>query len=365
MDVPPDRGPPQGDDGAPAPRVSIVGERAPEMLLRIVFVGGFLWMCRALAVPVALGAIAAVILHPLHARLAARSRRWRRVSPALLTTAAVLLIVGPATGIAWKTIAAANDLLSGTSLGDVTAFGERMLRRFGRAIGASGEDLEALRESAGAAASRASAAVGEAAASVATALPIYITYLFLMTLSLYYGLRDGDRFVRFLHRVFPAGPVERGELFEAMRRAIHGAVLGMLVVGGVQGGICVVALLALEVPGAVLWGVIAALFSVLPVIGTTPVTMGATIYLIVVDRPVAAGIMFATALFIGGIDNVIRPYVQGSHDRVHPFVELLAIFGGIAVLGISGIFIGPVLAAMALWGIATVRGKRAIEIVPE
>ncbi len=362
MDLPPDHVPSPAEAPVPAPHPSIFGERAPETLLRVAFVFAFVWICRKLAVPVILGAIAAVVLYPLHARLGARSRRWRRASPSILTAATLALILGPVTGIAWKAVLTANDLISGTSIGDITAFGERTIRRLGRSIGADAAELEMLRGAASDAATRASEGVASLVASLVAAVPLYITYSFLMTLALYYGLRDGERFVAWLRRISPAGPGASEELLHAMQRAIRGAVLGMLVVGLVQGGICLVALLALRVPGALLWGVLAALFSVLPVIGTTPVTMGATVYLVLVDRPVAAGIMFATALFIGAIDNVIRPYLQGSHDRVHPFVELVAIFGGIAVLGISGLFIGPVLAAMALWAISTWRGRPGIVV---
>jgi predicted PurR-regulated permease PerM len=363
MDLPPHQAPPGGDAPEPVPRPSVFGERASEKLLRAAFVLAFLWICRDLAIPVLLGGIAAVVFYPLHAWIRGRSRRWARVSPAIVTIGALLVILGPMTGLAYRAVITANELLSGTSLGDIVAFGERLLRSVGRSVGADVTELEMLRGSATQAAARASEWVGGVLAAFVGALPLYVTYVFLLTLAFYYGLRDGERFVNWLRRISPAGPSATDELVRAMRTSIRGAVLGMFIVAFVQGGICMVALLALRVPGAVLWGLFAALASVLPVVGTTPVTMGATIYLLVMDRPVASGIMFATAIFIGIIDNVIRPYFQGSHDRVHPFVELLAIFGGIVVLGISGLFIGPVLAAMALWGINTWRGRREIDIV--
>ena len=75
----------------------------------------------------------------------------------------------------------------------------------------------------------------------------------------------------------------------------------------------------------------------------------------------AAGGMLITAGVVGIIDNVIRPYMQSSHDEIHPLVAILSIFGGLLVLGLPGLFIGPVVAAMALWAIGTWRGPAVVE----
>jgi predicted PurR-regulated permease PerM len=88
-------------------------------------------------------------------------------------------------------------------------------------------------------------------------------------------------------------------------------------------------------------------------IGTTPVTLGAAIYLFVIGR-IGAGIgMCAAAVIVGLSDNVIRPWVQSSHGGMHPLIALLAIFGGLELFGAAGIFIGPVVAAIVLWAVNT------------
>lgn len=65
--------------------------------------------------------------------------------------------------------------------------------------------------------------------------------------------------------------------------------------------------------------------------------------------------MLVAAVFIGTIDNVIRPAVVSSHDDMHPLIALLAIFGGLSSLGPSGVFLGPVVAAIALWALQVER----------
>jgi len=82
-----------------------------------------------------------------------------------------------------------------------------------------------------------------------------------------------------------------------------------------------------------------------------PVTVGATLYLFASGR-IGAGIGMAIAAVVIGIsDNLIRPWVQSAGTGMHPLVTLLAIFGGVHWLGWAGVFLGPVIAAVALWSL--------------
>jgi predicted PurR-regulated permease PerM len=150
---------------------------------------------------------------------------------------------------------------------------------------------------------------------------------------------------------------------------VHGAVVGQLATSAVQGGLTILALHLFDIPGALLFGTIATLLSILPMIGTTPVTLGATLYLLASGRMGAAAGMAITAVLIGLSDNVVRPYVQSTQTRMHPLLTLLSIFGGIELFGAAGVFLGPVIAAIAQWTLetyATLREKQAprVEIAP-
>ncbi len=353
--VPEDEGSPPDPSTRPTSSPPPSLARWPENALRVVFVLAFIAICRDLLLPVALGGIFAVVLAPLHARIRRSLGAASPMAPAIVTIGSLLVLVTPVTWMTWEAIMAANELLGGGAIAHVGAFGERSVRSIGAWIGVDAGNDAAVHDMARSIFARASTIAGSLVADEVRALPTHVTELFLMTLSFYYYLRDGEALVAWLRRISPAGPADNDRLLEGMRGAIHGTILGIFVVGLVQGGVCLAALLALRVPGAFLWGGLAALCSVLPVVGTAPVTGGATIYLLVVDRPGAAAAMLATALFVAAIDNVVRPWVQSSHDRTHPLLELLAIFGGLAALGPAGLFIGPVLAAMARWAIESWR----------
>ena len=51
-------------------------------------------------------------------------------------------------------------------------------------------------------------------------------------------------------------------------------------------------------------------------------------------------------LVIGLVDNVLRPILVGKETRLPDYVVLVATLGGLAVFGLNGFVIGPVIAAM-------------------
>ena len=67
--------------------------------------------------------------------------------------------------------------------------------------------------------------------------------------------------------------------------------------------------------------------------------------------------MAVAAALIGLSDNVVRPWVQSSQTRMHPLVTLISIFGGLQVLGAAGVFLGPVIAAIAIWTVDLYAGR--------
>lgn len=308
--------------------------RGPELFFRVAFVGVFVLLVWPMLIPLVLGGLAAIVLQPLDERLSRRLRRAAPLSPAIVTACAVIGFLVPLAWVAWKSLAALNRFVASMLVGGVGATRDRVVAMLGQTFGTSENEQ-----------------------AVAKALPQGITDTFLFVLALYFGLRDGPRLVAWARRVSPVTSRRTDMLFEAVRRSVHGTLVGMAVVSAVQGGLAVVALLVCRVDHALLWGFVAAICSVLPIVGTTPVTLGAATWLYLHDRPVAAIGMIAAAILIGVSDNVVRPWVQSQHDDVHPLVALVAIFGGLAIFGPSGLLFGPVLASMAVWAVETYRDE--------
>lgn len=100
-------------------------------------------------------------------------------------------------------------------------------------------------------------------------------------------------------------------------------------------------------PRAALLGVITAVASFIPVLGTMLVWIPVGVVLLASGRVAAGifelswGVLVTTTL----VDYVIRPVVVGRGSRSHPLVFLVGMIGGLEALGGVGVFAGPIVMA--------------------
>ena len=172
---------------------------------------------------------------------------------------------------------------------------------------------------------------------------------FLMLYILFFFLRDGRQLVATLIRVLPLGDVRERRLLAKFAEVSLATIKGTLVVGVVQGAIGAVLFLALGIPAPIFWGTLMAMFSVLPAVGPGLVWLPAAVILLGMGQIVKGIILMAAGiLVIGLVDNVLRPILVGRDTQMPDYLVLLATLGGLAVFGVSGFVIGPVLAAFFL-----------------
>jgi predicted PurR-regulated permease PerM len=309
----------------------------------------FVWMVRSEIVVIALGGLFALLLDPLKRRLARRSPWLARQAPLLLTLGAIVLVVIPFVFIAARVVVSAQSFLAGGLVDIVGRLQTFAITHFAGLADRLNIPIESIKSGAVNLAQRMGGSVAGLASGIASSLPGQVVDLFLFVLALFYFLRDGAALLRWLMRLSPFPEHDTDELFSSIRDTVHGAIFGQLATSMVQGGLTMIALYLFKIPGALMFGIIAMLLSVLPLIGTTPVTVGAALYLLASGRLGAAAGMAVAAGVIGISDNVVRPWVQSSQTRMHPLVTLLSIFGGLEVLGAAGVFLGPVIAAMTIW----------------
>jgi len=328
-------------------------DRWLSVVLRTALLVLFFWMIRGIAVPIALGALFGLLLSPLQGKLEARLGRMKHLAPLLLTLGTVILVVIPFAFVAVEAVQSINQFVArdwSSTIARVQTFLTEGIDIRGRNIHIGGPALQSAIQNVG---QRAATYAAAAAGGIATGLPEVILSLFLFAVAIYYCLRDGEGLVRWMYRFSPFPKEQTRELFHSVRETVNGAILGLIVTSLVQGGLTLVALYVFGVPNAFLFGVLAMLLSLIPLIGTTPVTLGAAIYLGVMGRVGPAIGMVVAAVVIGLSDNVVRPWVQSSRTQMHPLIALLGIFGGLEMFGAVGVFLGPVIAAMAVWTVDT------------
>jgi len=172
----------------------------------------------------------------------------------------------------------------------------------------------------------------------------------------FFLLRDGDRLGP---AVCNALPLERGvtkrlvDRFIAVTRA---TIKGSVIVGLVQGALGAITFALVGLPAALLWGLLMAIASLLPAIGPAIIWAPVAIYLFATSAIWQAVVVIVSGvLVIGSADNVLRPILVGRDTGIPDWVVLVTTLGGIELLGLSGIVVGPVVAALFItaWQIMT------------
>ncbi|HEY0877121.1 MAG TPA: AI-2E family transporter [Zeimonas sp.] len=185
----------------------------------------------------------------------------------------------------------------------------------------------------------------------------FVIAFFVMLYLLFFLLRDGDRLVRRIRLALPLQPELKGQFGEKFTTVVRATVKGNIVVAVLQGGLGGLAFWVLGINAAVLWGVAMAILSLLPAVGAALVWLPVALYLIGSGATWAGiGLIAFGVLVIGLVDNVVRPILVGKDTKMPDYVALISTLGGIAVFGVNGFVIGPVIAAlfMAAWDVVAV-----------
>lgn len=162
--------------------------------------------------------------------------------------------------------------------------------------------------------------------------------------ALFYFLRDGERFVRWLRQAAPLDRATMDTLAARTDALLWAAVVGNVAVAGVQAVLTALGFVGLGVGNVVFWGVATFVLSLLPIIGASIVWVPAVGYLLLVGRvPAAVALLVYGSVVISGSDNLVRPLVMQRGSDLNAAVLVLGIFGGISLFGFVGLFVGPVI----------------------
>lgn len=178
--------------------------------------------------------------------------------------------------------------------------------------------------------------------------------LALMVYLAFFLLRDGRKLVELLIRALPLGDARERLLFAKFAEVTRATVKGNLLIAIIQGALGGLIFWILGITGALLWGVVMAIVSLIPAIGASLVWVPVAVYLAAVGDLVPAAVLTAYgAIVIGLADNVLRPIFVGRDTKLPDYIVLLSTLGGIVMFGINGFVMGPLVAAlfMAFWGI--------------
>jgi predicted PurR-regulated permease PerM len=166
--------------------------------------------------------------------------------------------------------------------------------------------------------------------------------LILTLLTIFYFLKDGASWRQALITLSPLADVNDEKIISRMGLAVNGVIKGYLLVALAQGILMGIGLSIFGIPNPALWGVVAAVTSLLPTIGTALVSVPAILFLFATgNNSSAIGLIVWAAFLVGMIDNFLSPLLISKKVNIPSLLIMFAVLGGLAMFGPVGILIGP------------------------
>jgi predicted PurR-regulated permease PerM len=177
------------------------------------------------------------------------------------------------------------------------------------------------------------AGIGETVIQVVTAL-----------VALFFFLRDGDRIHQALLRHIPIERNRVETLLTQVSDSILANMYGVVAVGAAQGTLTGIGMWAAGAHAPFLWGVIAAILSLVPLFGTGLV-WGPAAFALAVHGSWGKALFLAIwgAVVVANSDNFVRPWAVSGRTGMNPLLVLFGLLGGMRAFGVLGIFLGPVI----------------------
>ena len=176
-----------------------------------------------------------------------------------------------------------------------------------------------------------------------------IVNFLVIVFTMFFLLRDGTRFAEELRTWNPLSLRYEQQIIGKFREVANATVLGSLLTAAAQGFAGGLVYWGLGISNLLFWAFATAVLSLVPVVGTALVWVPWAIYFFASGSVVRGVVLVAAAvLFVGMIDNVVRPLFIEGKANMHTLVVFFSIMGGIAYFGMLGMIFGPIVVAIGL-----------------
>jgi predicted PurR-regulated permease PerM len=313
----------------------------------------FLWMVRDFLITLLFGAIFASLARPLYLRLCSftRGRRW--FAAGLTLAAFVILVFLPLFGfvgvVARQAVKLTEDVKpwvqenmgSRRDINDnlrkipgyryISPYRGQITQRISSVVGGMGNY------------------VFQQVSSLTAVTVVFFLNFALMLYAMFFFLIDGPAMLSRALYYVPLESRDERRILEGFRSMARATIKGLAVVGVIQGGLAGLALGLAGIPSSLFWATLMAVFSILPNIGCALVWLPACVYLFLTGKTLAGILVLSwCSLVVASVDNILRPILVGKDTRMHELLVLVSTLGGMALMGLEGFLLGPVLAMVFL-----------------
>ncbi len=197
---------------------------------------------------------------------------------------------------------------------------------------------------------RATTYLAQAAGLLVETTKTAVVGLVIGCITMYYVLVEWPSIPVRLERVLPLDPRHTRALVLEFRDVGRSALIGTMTTAFIQGVLGAAGYAIGGLPHAILWGLLTAVASFLPVVGTAVIWAPVGLHYLANGHYELAAFELAWGLFlvVGIGEYVVRPWLVGQRGKGQPLLMLVAALGGIQVFGLAGIVVGPVLMSLFL-----------------
>jgi predicted PurR-regulated permease PerM len=200
------------------------------------------------------------------------------------------------------------------------------------------------------------------AGTVATA--VFVFHLVVLLYTMFFFLVDGPALLRGVISYLPLADADKGLMLDRFVSVTRATLKGTVLIGVIQGLMSGFAFWLAGIEGAIFWGTVMTVLSIVPGLGGALVWVPAVIIWALLGHVWSAAAVAAfCGLVVGTVDNILRPRLVGRDTQMHTLLIFVSTLGGLSLFGATGFILGPVLAALFVtaWEMFGVAFSRELE----
>lgn len=328
------------------------------LLLAIVTIA-FIWLLVPFYGAIFWGIVLAIIFAPLQKKLLAKTKGKKTLSALISLVLIVLIVIIPLILITGALAQEVATLYKSMERGDLNIgrYMEQIVNVLPETVKSAvdrlvGGDINQLRERISDFALSSGQFLTKQAVNIGSNTFQFLVSLAIMLYLLFFLLRDGTELARHCRELVPLSEDQKSHLLRKFTTVVRATVKGNIAVAAVQGALGGIIFFILGIQGALFWGVLMAILSLLPAVGASLIWAPVAIYFFATGSLMQGVILTAFGVFvIGLVDNILRPILVGKDTKIPDYIILISTLGGISLFGLNGFVIGPLIAAifMACW----------------
>ena len=309
------------------------------------------------AAPILWSIVVSIIFYPLYEKLLLMTNK-KSLSSMLSLILILLLVIMPSIAVLGLI---GNELINFINSSDNYSFEQyfQMIPNesaINQLIAWSGLSINDLIEKADDFLISASKMLYQSVSTISANVINFFVSLFIFVYLTFFFLRDGEKILQHCMDAFPMKNEDESYLLDQFQKTTRATIKGTVMVALAQGFLGYLTLLLIGINGALIWGAVMALLSIVPAVGTVLVWLPIALVLFLNGEIMDASLLIFSGVFIiGMIDNLLRPILIGKETKMPDYLILLTTIGGISIFGITGFIVGPIIASLfiSIWSLSS------------